>query len=76
MYWATDANGGALGFLLATLLPLPDSVEVFIYEMGLAPAHAPGAGGGAAPSAAEISSALIDRAAAFAEDCACTRMWG
>lgn len=67
LYWATDSNGGALGFLLASLLPLPDSVEVFVYEMGLAPSH---------PSAAEVSSALIDRAAAFAEDCACTRLWG
>ena len=76
LYWATDSNGGALGFLLASLLPLPDSVEVFVYEMGLAPAHPSGAGGNASASAAEISSALIDRAAAFAEDCACTRFWG
>ena len=28
------------------------------------------------PAAADVSSALLDRAAAFAEDCACTRMWG
>ena len=74
LYWATDANGGALGFLLASLLPLPDSVEVFVYEMGLAPAHTSSAG--TTPSAAEIAGALIDRAAAFAEDCACTRLWG
>ena len=39
-------------------------------------AHDAAAGGSATPSAAEISSALIDRAAAFAEDCACTRLWG
>lgn len=74
LYWATDANGGALGFLLASLLPLPDSVEVFVYEMALSPRSGDAAGTG--PAAADVSSALLDRAAAFAEDCACTRMWG
>lgn len=76
LYWATDANGGALGFLLAALLPLPDSAEVFVYEMTLATSTRSGDANGSDPSAAEVSSALIDRAAAFAEDCACTRMWG
>lgn len=69
LYWASDDNGGALGYLLAALLPMPDSAEVFVYSMGLAHSD-----GHTCDSA--VSAALLDRVAAFAEDSACSRLWG
>ncbi|GEM_PF-7065998 len=78
LYWASDDNGGALGYLLASLLPMPDSAEVFVYSMGIAGGGDSGSGSGSgnASEDSSIAEALLDKVAAYAEDSACSRVWG
>lgn len=69
LWWATNDNGQALGYMLATELSLPDEAELFIYDMGIR-------AGLYDRLAPVICAALFDRAMAFAADSGWIRMWG
>lgn len=69
LWWATNDNGQALGYLLATELSLPGEAELFVYDMGIG-AEALNRFG------ADVCAALLDRACDFAADSGWVRLWG